>query len=176
MYAIFKLSFCVGLVLIILGFLIGQFSNIIGIDGLDLSFGDLPFSLSFSPWLLFLIMTIFGGVGMLLFTYIKGIPVIVDAGIGFVCGIVVAGMIQKFVIRALKNAENTSAAREEELIGVLATVSERIPKQGFGEITYVIYGNTYVAPAKSTTGEEIDKKTEVSICWIKDHVFYVVKI
>ncbi|MDO5294544.1 MAG: hypothetical protein Q4F05_17555 [bacterium] len=176
MYGIFKICFCAGLILIILGFLIGQFSNVTGIDGLDLSFGDFSLPLSFSPSLVFLVMTIFGGIGMLLSNYIKGIPVVLTAAAGLISGIIVAGLIQKFIIRPLKKAENTSAAKEEELIGVLATVSETIPKQGFGEITYVIYGNTYMAPAKSTNGEEISKRSEVSICWIKDHVFYVVKI
>ena len=62
------------------------------------------------------------------------------------------------------------------LIGVLAKVQESIPEKGYGEIAYVVNGNSYTAPAKTTDGHPIAKGTEVSICWVEQYVFYVVEV
>ena len=80
------------------------------------------------------------------------------------------------MIRALKKAQNTSAPEEDELIGLAAKVNETILENGFGEITYFIHGNSFVAPAKSVNSIQIKKGCEVSICWIKEHIFYVTPI
>lgn len=176
MYGIFQICFYVGLLMIVVAFFIGQICDVTGIDGLDLSIGDVPLLFPFSPLLIFLFATIFGGSGMLLLTYVKWCPYWMILLAAAILGSLVCIGIRKFILIPLKKAENTSAAEADELIGLLAKVNEKVPKGGFGEITYTINGNSYVAPAKSTTGEEISAGTEVSICWIKDHVFYITKI
>lgn len=176
MLLVFKVCFCAGLLLIMIAFVFGQFVNFIGIDGLDLSIGDVPLFFPFSPLLLFLFLTIFGGVGMLLFKQERKLPLVLILVIASVIGFIICYAIRHCILLPLKRAENTSAAAKEELIGLLAKVNEKIPKGGFGEITYTINGNSYVAPAKSTTGEAIAVGKEVSICWIEDHVFFVIQI
>lgn len=176
METVFELCFCVGLIVILVSFLLGQVVNICGLDGLDWSIADVSLPIPFSPLLVFLFLTIFGGGGMLVQRYV-GKRFVVIGIIGVV--IVALGiclLIHRYILLPLKKAENTSAASKEELIGLLAKVNERIPADGFGEITYVIHGNSYVAPAKSATGKKIPKGTEVSICWIEDYVFFVVQL
>lgn len=173
---LFEICFLTGLVLIILSFLLGQFFNFLGIDGLGLDGGDVSLPFPFSPLLLFLFVTLFGGNGLLFLLLFPSMPSILVLLLSTTIGILICYLIQRFVIKKLYNAQNTSAADTEELIGLLATVSETIRDDKFGEISYTIHGNSYLAPAKSTDGQSLIAGTCVSICWIEDHVFYVTNI
>ena len=61
-------------------------------------------------------------------------------------------------------------------MGIRVIVSETIVNEGFGEIRYVINGNSYISPAKSTNGKEIKAGKEAAICWIENYVFYVASL
>lgn len=178
MLLLFQVCFFVGLGLVILSFIAGSLLDFLGIDGIDLDldmFGP-DISLPLSPRLLILFVTVFGGIGWILMNSNHPLSAFLIILIAAASGLAASLLFQIAIIIPLKKAENTSAPDTEELIGVLARVTERVPEKGFGEITYIVNGNSYTAPAKSTTGEAIKKGDDVSICWIEEHIFYVANI
>lgn len=173
----YELCFMSGLVLIILSFLLGQVFDLFGTDGLGFDGIDLPISLPVNPLLMILFITLMGGFGSLILLFEPSCYTIISLFLSSSISGLICFLLQHFFINSLKRAQNTSAPSCEELIGLDATVHESIPKGGFGEITYIIHGNSYVAPAKATTLEEsISTGTAVTICWIEDHIFYVTNI
>lgn len=178
MLTVFQVCFFVGIGLTLLSFFIGQFFDFFGMDGIDLDFNVFGWNLFFpiSPMLYMLFFTVFGGVGWILYKADNVFSIWVVMLIAVAAGMVIAGFFSICIIGPLKKAQNTSAPEEEELIGVLGKVTEKIYKDGFGEITYMIHGNCYSAPAKTTTGESLEKGSDVTICWIEEHVFYVSNI
>lgn len=178
MYQFFLVCFLVGVIFTVISFLIGHLFEVFGIDGLDfdLHLLGLEFFLPLSPMLVMLFMTIFGGMGLILMKLTQHIPIILIIFLSFVIAFLASFIVYKCIIKPLRKAQNTSAAEADELIGIRATVSGKIPKNGFGEITYQIRGNSYVAPAKATSEVEIVAGSHVVICWIKDYVFYVANI
>lgn len=178
MLTIYQICFLVGLGLTVLSFLFGSLFDVAGLDGLDLDLDLLDFDifLPFSPILFFLFLTIFGGMGWILFdTKHSLLPIFVFL-ISLIAGIVICALIYHFIMKPLKKAQNTSAPSEDELIGVRAIVTETIVTNGFGEIRYIVNSNSFTAPAKETKGNDIKVGKEVAICWIKEHVFYVVEM
>jgi len=172
---VFQVSFIVGISLIILSFLFGSLFEALEFDGFefDLEVFGLDINLPLSPLLYMLFATVFGGMGwilMLEFQYISNIIVLL---ISIITALVVSMVIYRFIMKPLKNAENTSSPSSEDLIGLRAVVASTIVEDGFGEIRYVFNGNSFSAPAKSTDGSMIKAGREVSICWIENHIFYV---
>lgn len=176
--AVFQVCFFVGIGLIVLSLIFGSFFEAIGIDGLDLDFDvfGVDLFLPVSPILYILFSTVFGGVGWILIDSKYIIPKIFIIIISLASGLAISVMVNYLVIKPLKRAQNTSTPSAEELVGLRASVTETIFQDGFGEISYVINGNSYTSPAKSTTGEEIIKGKDVAICWIENYVFYVTGI
>lgn len=176
MLVLFQVCFFVGLGLALVSFICGHVFSGFGVDGLDFSAFGMDVSLPLSPIPYILGITVFGGIGWILWKTENPPALVFIILIAAAAGILIAVLFQLFIIKPLKKAENTSAPDAEELIGLLAVVTEKIPAHGFGEITYVIHGNSFAAPAKATTDAELAKGSEVSICWIEDHVFYVAEI
>lgn len=178
MLTVFQVCFFTGIGLIILSFILGNLLEFFGIDGLDLDFDFLGTDLyiPISPVLFLLFSTVFGGIGWIILLTVPDILPVFTIIISIIAGFVVSLMVDRLVIRPLKKAQNTSAPDTEELIGVRAVISEAIAENGFGEIRYVVNGNSYTAPAKSTDGSYIESGKDVAICWIKDYVFYVIRI
>lgn len=174
MFLLFQVCFIVGVALTILSFIFGSLFDFLGVDGIDL--GSLDISLPLSPMVYILGMTVFGGLGWILHIIFPNCPSPFVIVISLAAGVVIAGLFYKGIIVPLHKAENTSAANQEELVGLIAKVEERIPENGFGAISYVVNGNTYIAPAKSTDHTPIEKQADVSICWIEEYVFYVSKL
>ena len=179
MTAVFQVCFFVGLLLTVLTLILGGVVDFLGIgdmEGLDMDFSlvglGINFSIPLNPAIYIVLLTVFGGIGMILETStgLAGIFIIL---IALAAGILVSMLLYRFVIKPLKKAQNTSAPDSDDLIGVLAVVTEKIQENGFGQISYVVNGNTFTAPAKATKGTEIAAGEEVSICWIQEHVFYV---
>lgn len=175
MLTVFQVCFIVGVVLIVLSLFFSTFLDAFGMEGLDLDIDFLGNSIfiPISPTLFILFLTVFGGIGWILTGYIVFFPVFIEILIAVLSGLFVSIVIHLLVLRPLKKAQNTSTPDAKELVGLNAIVSETIFKDGFGEIRYVINGNSYVSPAKSTTGGEITVGKDVAICWIEDYVFYV---
>lgn len=178
MLTFFQVCFFVGIGLIVLSVIFGSFFEAIGIDGLDLDFDvfGVDLYLPVSPVLFILFSTVFGGVGWILIDSSYSLSKLLIIIIAVLSGLLISLMVSLLVIKPLKKAQNTSSPSAEELVGVRATVTETIFEKGFGEISYIINGNSYNSPAKSTNGEEIIKGKDVAICWIENYVFYVTTI
>lgn len=178
MLTVFQVCFYLGLGLILISFLLGSVFNILDFDGFDLDFEILgiDFFIPISPMLMTVFLTAFGGVGWILMEQSHPLLTVFIIIIASLVGLAIYLLLFYLMIKPLRKAENTSAPSKEDLIGLPAIVTETIFEQGFGEISYVINGNSYTAPAKSTTGVEVRKGTEVAICWIRDYVFYVVGV
>jgi membrane protein implicated in regulation of membrane protease activity len=178
MLTFFQVCFFVGIGLILISFIFGNLLEILGFDGLDLDFTifGINLFLPLNPTLLMLFSAAFGGMGWILILIFPamGIPLVIL--ISAAVGIGAASLVHFLVLKPLKKAQNTSTPAKDELVGVMATVSETILAGGFGEIRYVVNGNSYTSPAKATNKEEIKAGKEVVICWIKNHVFYVVRL
>lgn len=176
MLLMFQICFFAGLGLILISFLLGEFFDFIGVDGLDLDGFDINLIVPLSPTLLILMATVFGGTGLALLKMKVRIHSALIVIIALAVGYSITYLVNRFVVKPLKKAENTSALPQEEMVGCPAVVTERISKNGFGQIKYTMKGNTYTSPAKAVNEEEIPAGTDVSICWIEDHIFYVTHI
>lgn len=175
MLTIFQVCFFVGIALIVLSLIFGSVLDAFGLEGLDLDIDFLGNSIfiPINTTLFVLFLAVFGGIGWILTDYVIFLPVFLDVFIAVSSGLFVSILVHLLVLAPLKRAQNTSAPDAKELVGLNAMVSETIFKNGFGEIRYVINGNSFVSPAKSTNGEEIKSGKDVAICWIEDYVFYV---
>ncbi len=174
MLTVFQVCFFVGIGLMLLSLIFGNIFEIIGIDGLDLDFDiGLGIFIPISPILLIFFVTVFGGVGWLIWYVFPELSVILIVLFALAAGIAMSTLMNLFVIRPLKKAQNTSTPDLEDLMGLPATVTETILENGFGEISYVINGNSYTSPAKGIHGEAFKAGQEVVICWITDYIFYV---
>ncbi|MDF2803524.1 MAG: NfeD-like [Anaerocolumna sp.] len=175
MLTVFQVCFLVGVALIVLSLFFSTALDALGMEGLDLDIDFLGNSIfiPISPTLIILFLSVFGGVGWILTDYVIFFSVFFEVLIAVLSGLFVSIVIHLLVLRPLKKAQNTSTPDAKELVGLNAIVSETIFKDGFGEIRYVINGNSYVSPAKSTNGGEIIIGKDVAICWIEDYVFYV---
>lgn len=172
---IFTVCFFVGIGLTVVSMIFGQFFDLFGVDGLDFMDVSLDIGLPTSPLVYVLGLTVFGGIGLIL----QKVTPMSDGIIGLlavISAVIVSMCFYRLIIIPLRKAQNTSAPAQEELIGIMATVVETIPKDGYGEISYVVNGNSFKAPAKSSEKQQIEKNTEVSICWMENYVFYVVEI
>jgi membrane protein implicated in regulation of membrane protease activity len=178
MLTVFQVCFYTGIGLILLSFLLGNLLDAIGVEGLDLDFDlfGIDIWIPINPMLYILFFAVFGGVGWILMSNFSLLATIFIVLISIVSGIMVSALVFFLVIKPLKKAQNTSAPDTQELIGLQAVVTETIVTGGFGEIKYVINGNSFVAPAKATNGEMIKVGKEVAICWIKEHTFFVVRM
>jgi membrane protein implicated in regulation of membrane protease activity len=126
-----------------------------------LDFDGIGFAL-LQPKIIAIFMVVTGGVGLALTSQFDQVlmPTIILV-ISVLSGLVIAGLVHRFVITPLKKAENTSTFKKEDTIGTTAEVISPIPKGGYGKIRYSVSGSTVTGPAKSeddmevTTGEKV---------------------
>ena len=173
METLFTSCFIIGVVITVLSFIVGSAFDIAGVDGIDLDVAGVDINVPLSPVVYLSFLTVFGATGMILTNssdFSKVVILLISAG----AGIVVATVLYKGIVLPLKRAQNTSAPDREELIGLEAEVNETILPGRFGEIRYTIHGNSFTSPAKCVNEElKLKEGTKVSICIIKDDVYYV---
>jgi hypothetical protein len=78
------------------------------------------------------------------------------------------------IYRNSKRGKNTP--KPVELVGKRAKVFENITFGGLGKIKYIMNGNHYITPARSTNGTAVRVDKDVVICWIEAGIAYVVSI
>lgn len=164
--------FVVGCGYIVISFFVGELLDIgdvlSGDFGVD--FDGFSSATPFKPVVIATFLAIFGGVGLILYpdkSYIWAL------GISFVLALFVSYCMYRLVVVNMYKAQNTSAVDVQSLVGHSATVTEKIPDEKFGKITYIVNGNTYTAPAKSIDGVEVSRGSKVKIVLIEKHVFFV---
>ena len=177
MYLCYQVCFFTGILFIGVLTIFGGVLDLFDLDGFDLDFDLVGVDIMLpSPMVCMTAVTVFGGIGMIFTKSYPSIPLMIVLLISIITSILAGTFINKCILRPLKKAENTSVPEMEELEGICAVVTETIPGEGYGEISYCIHGNSFLAPAKSENKDMILKGTEVAICWIKDYVFYVVRL
>lgn len=164
--------FVVGCGYIVISFFVGELLDIGDIlsGDFDVDIDGFSGASPFKPVVIASFLAVFGGIGLILYpdkNYILAL------GISLVAALFVSYSMYKLVIVNMYNAQNTSAVDVQSLVGHLATVTEKIPEEKFGKITYVVNGNTYSAPAKSIDNIEIIRGSKVKIVLIEKHVFFV---
>jgi len=138
-----------------------------------LDFDGFGFAL-LQPKIVAIFMLVTGGVGLALnaqsgFVLMPTIILVISV----VSGILVAGLIYRFVIVPLKKAENTSAFKKEDTIGTTAEVVSPIPKGGYGKIRYNVSGSFVTGPAKSEDDSEVKTGEKVFIMDIDKGTYMV---
>lgn len=178
MYQFFFVCFLVGVMLTVIFFLVGHLFEFLGGDGLnfDIHFLGVELFLPFSPSLVMMFLTVFGGCGVLLMKMKHPLSSILILLLSSLIALFIVFLVYRYILKPLKKAQNTSTPESDDLVGLIAVVTESIFQDSYGEISYVINSNSYHAPAKSTNKGEIKAGSRVVICWIKDHVFYVSSI
>jgi len=158
--------FIVGVGFIALSLVIG---NLVELEGPNLSF--------LKPKLIAIFLTVMGGLGLILeprmYYFIGGGGIVLVAS--FIGGLAVAGLVHRFVIVPMHNAQNTSAFDKQATIGASAEVISRIPQGGYGKIRYNISGSTVTSPAKSEDGNQINSGEYVEIIYIEQNTYFVRK-
>ena len=167
MRILYYIFFCIGIVYTVITVILGGI-----LDGFDIG-GDGVFEGVFSalkPAVIICFFTVFGGIGLL--TY-KDFPWYGSLAISLLPAAILSFSMDKFIVRPLYRAQNTSSPLEEELLGIEASVISPILEGSFGTITYNFKGNTYTSPARALEGERIEQGTSVIIAKIEANVFYV---
>ena len=193
MLLLFQVCFGVGIGYAVISFFLGELLELGGVDGgvdldadfdfdLDLDVGfdvdtDADFSTAggntvtpLKPVCIAAFICVFGGSGIILLPHFGQLTAFVLAGMA---GYSVAWLLFKFLLVPLYNAQNTSTVEKQSLIGAKAVVTEKIPQGQFGKITYYVNGNIYSAPAKSESGNEIGRNSNVEITHIERNTYFV---
>lgn len=117
-------------------------------------------------------LTWFGGAGYLITRYD-----VLGATLGFTlaagCGIAGGAAVNYFLNHVLARGETELRDEDYALPGTPARVTSTIFSSHAGEITYALAGVTQTAAARSTTGGEIPRNTEVVVLRYVGGVAYV---
>ena len=149
----------VGAGFVILSFVFGELFDF---DGVGFVF--------LRPKVLALVLTVMGGVGLILTPHIGSTLAL---PISAACGLVAGFLLYRFIIMPLLKLQHTSAHYKQSVIGSEATVALSIPQNGFGKIKYVVNGSIVTSPAQSEDGAAIGIDTNVVIVAIKNNAYYV---
>ena len=167
MRVLYYVFFCIGVVYTLISLVLGGV-----FDGLDIG-GEGAFDGFLSglkPILIISFATVFGGIGLLTIdSWVWYFSLGISAG----SALLISYTINKYVVKPLYRAQNTSSPKREELIGNRGTVVNAIPENSFGSISYCYKGNTFTSAAKSLKGERIEQGREIFIVKIENEVFYV---
>jgi membrane-bound ClpP family serine protease len=127
--------------------------------GFDFHPGDLPF---LSPTVIATFLTVFGGVGYMLFhrTGWSAVPV---AGISLLFALGVSSAVLFLVVIPLHAAQKGTALSAKAMIGLEAEVVTPIDPGRIGEIVYLQGGTRNSAPARTAHGAAIPQGTSVRI-------------
>jgi membrane protein implicated in regulation of membrane protease activity len=166
MVIFFWVCFGVGVAYTVIAFLLGEALDAFNF-GSDINSGTLS---PLKPAVIAAFITVFGGMGLffirfMIFLWVLPLAATIAAAVAFI--------LYRFIIIPLSNAQSTSAVEIQSLIGHTAKVTEKIFQGGYGQITYVIKGNTLSSPAKEENGGEIGRGQEVEILYIQDNTYFV---
>ena len=186
MEQVFLGCFAFGLAFTVASFLLGAFGgghglHIPGLDGL-LGHGDAgghagaghhgagisPFNLS----TISAFLTWFGGAGYLLVRYSSFTGVLIVA-LSTVAGVVGGGAIFLTLTRYVVPRLTEMRPEDYQLPGTVGRVTSPIRAGGTGEIVYTLGGTRHSDGARSTSGEMLERGTEVVILKVERGIAYV---
>jgi hypothetical protein len=114
----------------------------------------------------------FGGVGYLLTRY-SGVWVVLVLAIAAASGGLGATLLFAFLTRVLMSTEENLDPADFVMTGVLGRVSSPIRDGGTGEIIYSQAGTRRACGARSDTGQNIPKDTDVIVTRFESGIAYV---
>lgn len=178
MLTFFQVCFGLGVTVTLINAVLGVFFDLVDF-GLDLHFDlhlegfDFGCFLPMSPSLLFMDLTIFGGLGIACY---KALPLPLVLTIGLAASFLITYLVNRFVVIPLRRISSLESGANTDFIGMTGTVSETIFENSFGKITFFFDGNTISGPAKSADGAAIEVKTEIVILEIIHSVYIVERL
>jgi membrane protein implicated in regulation of membrane protease activity len=164
MATVFFIMLGVGAGFVVLTLVLGQAFGALSIDF------DTGGASPFKPIFIALFLTAFGGLGLIFYS-LTG-PWLA-AVIGAVGGFLLTYVILRYILMPLKRWQNTTTHEKQSMIGKTAKVTESILQGGFGKITYIVNDKFVSGPAKSESGEPIERNSEVEIVYIEKNNYYV---
>ncbi len=128
----------------------------------------------FSPLVIAFFLTSFGGSGLVYVKYIPNSVLSLPAAI--VTAIIFAWLLILFFNRVIAAVQSSSEVRILNMVGETAEVTVTIPATGMGEIAYVAMGSRNVSPARTDSGTDIPRFSNVRITRVSGNIFFVDKI
>lgn len=145
----------------------------VDIGGHDLSLGDHDVAVGghdasghhgigpWSPIVLATFLTCFGATGVACGNF--GAPGGVTALLASASGFVIAWLVLLLFSKVIFKMEGTSHWRADDVIDLEAEVITPIPADGLGEVAYIVGDSRVNSPARSETGDPIEKRAMVRI-------------
>lgn len=133
--------------------------------------GEVHFPL-FSPVVIACFVTAFGGGGLIGLKLLPLLP-IVSLAIAMGSGLGVAVLTAFLVYKIYQASAANQVIRARELVGTVAEVTEGIPANGVGEISFSGRGGRVIGPARSEEKKDIKRHAMVTITRIVGGTYYV---
>ena len=178
---IYGICLLVGLVFTLVSVVIGHFLG--GHDGHVAGSGghaeagadssDMPGMSIFSPTILASFVTAFGAFGLIFSQFSATSKTVVSAPLSMFGALIVATTLYKFFGVIFRHTQGSSESHVDQLAGTEASVISPIPKDGVGEIAYVVGGTRYTAPARMENGAAAPNGKLVRITHVVGTQFYV---
>ncbi|MBM7867232.1 hypothetical protein GTO89_12105 [Heliobacterium gestii] len=171
METLFQVCFGVGAAMTILSFVFGELFETFDVD-LDFFDGPAACFMPLGTQTFFAFVTVFGGVGMLT----NELTLAARWGTALASGLLVSFLLNRFLIRPLKQGESTTTVEAKKMTGVQAKALSSMKGDELGEISYRIKGIRHRAPARCFDQGEIHTGDDVVIIKVEKQINLVAKI
>ncbi len=131
-------------------------------DAFSTEAGGEPVIAPLSPATIAIFMATFGGVGIIL-TSLFHFSLFLTLPIATATAFMVAGLVFLLFYRLFTAVQASSEPHMAEAIGLTAEVTVPIPKDGLGEVAFVVRSNRLSLPARSQEGVDIPRHAAVRI-------------
>ncbi|MEM1116064.1 MAG: protease [Bacteroidota bacterium] len=150
-------GFALSLLLVVLGDVLEAAVDVLdgALDALDLGGVFDPLSGVFG-------VTVFGGAGLLLSTYMSLAP-LPEAVIAVALGLVAAVGLHLVYVKPMKASENSTAFSVREYAGKTGELTTGVPASGYGEVVVRMGASTTFQTAASFSGDPIPTGTPVVV-------------
>lgn len=141
------------------------------IAGHDVGVGEIHFPL-FSPVVIACFVTAFGAgglIGLQLFPFARLLSLAVAVGAGLAVGLLVGFIVMKIY----RSAAGNQVTRAKALVGTMAEVTEPIPANGVGAITFSGKGGRVSGPARSEENKDLKRHAMATITRVVGGLYYV---
>jgi membrane protein implicated in regulation of membrane protease activity len=141
------------------------------ISGHDVGIGEVHFPL-FSPIVIACFVTAFGGggiIGLELFPFMAILSLPIALGTGLMVGLL-AGLL---VMKIYKSASANQVTSVKDIAGSIAEVTEAIPAEGVGSISFAGKGCSISGPARGEEKKDIKRHAMVTITRVVGGLYYV---